>query len=89
MKNYENVCIKLNQVNDSLMYSLETALLDELETENGVKRARDLFYIVWDILNQIEADLDELNGHIAVCNAVYAVNYVNDLKAELESVKNT
>ena len=91
MKNLDNVCIKLNQVNESLMYALETALVDEWGTEEAaersIKRARDLFYIVWDNLNQIEKDLDELNGHIKVCNAVYAVNRVNELKEELETLK--
>ena len=91
MKNLDNVCIKFNQVNESLMYALETALVDEWETEEAtersIKRARDLFYIVWDSLNQIEKDLDELNGHIKVCNAVYAVNRVNELKEELEALK--
>lgn len=91
MKNLDNVCIKFNQVNESLMYALETALVDEWETEEAaersIKRARDLFYIVWDSLNQIENDLDELNGHIKVCNAVYAVNRVNEMKEELEALK--
>lgn len=93
MKNLENVCLKLNQVNDSLMYALETALINvnERETdednEKAIKRSLDLFYIVWDSLTQIEKDLDELSGHIKVCNAVYAANHVNELKSELASLR--
>ncbi len=91
MKNLDNICIKFNHVNESLMYALETALINTQETkeaaELSIKRAMDLFYIVWDSLNQIEKELDELNGHIKVCNAVYAVNRVNELKEELEALK--
>ncbi len=88
MKDLENVRIRLNQVNDGLMYALETALINEQEGEySSIKRTHDLFYIVWESLTQIEKDLDELSGHIKVCNAVYAVNHVNELKSELACLR--
>ncbi len=56
-------------------------------SEKAIKRTRDLFYIAWESLIQIEKDLDELSGHIGVCNAVYAVNHVNELKSELARLR--
>ena len=33
------------------------------------------------------ADTEELNGHVKVCNAVYAVNKVDEMRATIERLK--
>lgn len=88
MKSFESILLKLEQV-DSLMYSIEGAMInatvEELSTED--KRLHNLIYLLWDQLQQITKEVTEVNGHIDVCNAIYAVNRVEELKRELVELK--
>ena len=88
MKTLETITIKLEQM-DSLMYSIESAMLEvDGEDINAAKRLHNLVYLLWDHLQQLAKDATEVNGHIKVCNAIFAVNHVDELKAEIERLKN-
>ena len=50
-------------------------------------RLHNLIYLLWDQLKQVTADTEELNGHVKVCNAVYAVNKVDKMRATIERLK--
>ena len=88
MKTLEDIIMKMDQL-DSLMYSIETAMLDAAPADAGEKviRLHNLIYLLWEQFLQARADIDELNGHIEVCNAVYAVNRVREMQDEIERLK--
>lgn len=89
MKNLDEMIIKMEQI-DSLMYAFEGAILNADETfgeNNEKKQVHNLFYLLWEQLQQVQKDAEELNGHIGVCNAIYAVNRVEELKQELAELK--
>ena len=88
MKSLESVIQKLDQL-DSLMYSVEGALIDAAEEIIGseTKRLHNLFYLLWEQLQQVTKDVEEVNGNIEVCNAIYAVNHVEEMKRELAELK--
>ena len=77
--------MKMDQL-DSLMYSIETAMLDAAPADAGEKviRLHNLIYLLWEQFLQARADIDELNE---VCNAVYAVNRVREMQDEIERLK--
>lgn len=68
MKTLEDIIMKMDQL-DSLMYSIETAMLDAAPADAGEKviRLHNLIYLLWEQFLQARADIDELNGHIEVC----------------------
>lgn len=89
MKNLDDMIIKMEQI-DSLMYALEGALLntdEEADCDTDKKQVHNLFYLLWEQFQQLQKDADELNGHIEVCNAIYAINRIEELKRELAEVK--
>lgn len=89
MKSLESILLKLEQV-DSLMYSIEGAMIEVADEElnDEAKRLHNLIYLLWNQLQQITKEVIEVNGHIEVCNAVYAVNRVEELRRELAEMKN-
>lgn len=65
---------------DSLMEAFEAKFLhfldlgkDEMEERNKGAMA---FYAMRDLLKKMEADAEELCGHMEVCNAVFAINQI-------------
>lgn len=88
MKTLENIILKLEQM-DSLMFSIEGAMIEAAEEDlsNETKRLHNLIYLLWEQLQQVSKDVGEVNGHIEVCNAIYAVNRVEELKQELAELK--
>lgn len=88
MKTLDDVIIKADQL-DSLMYAIEGQMLQAADDEGGegMLRLHNLFYLLWDQLKQISADITEVNGHIKVCNTILAMNHVEDLKAEIGILK--
>lgn len=89
MKSLENIIIKLEMM-DSLMFSIEGAMIEATteELSDETKRLHNLIYLLWEQLQQVTKDVGEVNGHIEVCNAIYAVNRVEELKRELVELKN-
>ena len=66
MKTLEDIIMKMDQL-DSLMYSIETAMLDAAPADAGEKviRLHNLIYLLWEQFLQARADIDELyNGLI-------------------------
>jgi len=87
MKTLEDIILRLDQM-DSLMFSIEDAMLAAAENGgNDTKKLHNLVYILWEQLQQVTKEATELNGHIEVCNAVYAVHRVEELKNELAELK--
>ena len=88
MMNFDDILVKLEQV-DSLMYSVEGAMIAAAPEDGGaeVTRLHNLVYLLWDQLRQIAEDTKELNGHVKVCNAIYAVNKVDEMRATIERLK--
>lgn len=88
MKSLENITIKLEMM-DSLMFSIEGAMIEATteELSDETKRLHNLIYLLWEQLQQVTKDVGEVNGHIEVCNAIYAVNRVEELKRELVELK--
>ena len=80
--------MKMQQI-DSLMYSVESAMIDAAPEGGGeaVTRLHNLVYLLWDQLKQIGEDMEKLNGHAKVCNAVFAVNDVDEMRATIERLK--
>ncbi len=89
MMNFEDITLKIEQIN-SIAYALEGAMIEAEghgPDDKEAKQMRNLFYALFDQLEQLQKDADELHGHITVCNAIFAVNHVNELKAELAQLK--
>lgn len=89
MKNFEDMIIKMEQI-DSLLYAMESALLNDSENfddNKAKKQVHNLFYLLWENFSKLQDDAEELNGHIGVCNAIFAVNRVNELKQEIADLK--
>lgn len=88
MKDFCDVIAKLDQI-DSLMYSVETAMLDAApaEADKKVMNLHNLIYLLWEQFSQVRSEVDELNGHIQVCNAVFAVNRVQEKNDEIETLR--
>lgn len=89
MINFDSIAIKVSQVN-SLAYAIEGAIAEAPGLDVGdskTKQMLNLFYVLQGELAQLGKDVEELSGHIAVCNAIYAVNRVNELQEEIERLK--
>ena len=86
MKNFDNIIARLEQV-DSLVYAVETEMLKAEGVGEEFTRMQHLFYLLWEQVKQIAAEVDELSGHNLVCNAIEAVNHIAELKAEIERLK--
>ena len=89
MIGFENITTRIEQIN-SLAYALEGAMIEATghsDSDRETKQMLNLFYLLQGELVQLAKEADELNGHITVCNAVFAVNHVEELKAELAQLK--
>ena len=80
MKTFDDILVKMGQL-DSLMYSVESAMIEAAPEDGGEEVIR------LHNLKQVTADTEELNGHVKVCNAVYAVNKVDEMRATIERLK--
>lgn len=63
---------------DALMEAFETKYLYFLDVGKDEFDERDrgalAFYAIWDLLKKMEADAEELCGHMEVCDAVVAAS---------------
>ena len=80
----ENCTMNMNLMNaidgiqkaDAMMYAIETSFLDVMvgpEEQERLNRGTSAFYVLWDIINGIDDDLQKLQGDELVVDAVYAV----------------
>ena len=86
MKDLESIIVKLCEL-DSLMYVIEGEMIAVNEAGSDMKHLHNLIYLLWGQLQQMENDVEEINGHIKVANAVLAVNHVEELERELAEAK--
>jgi len=87
MINVRNVIFKAERL-EALAYAVDNEMLS-ITTEgcseencDRISRAQYLFDILYDELKNLKTALDDLSGHIRVCDAVYAVNQVRQITAE-------
>ena len=88
MKNYDDLYARLDNIN-GVMYSAEGTIINsvDMSTHEG-KSLTGLFYTLWEQIKALEGDIREIEGHTNVCNAILAVNHVEELKEELALLKN-
>lgn len=87
MKNYDDLYARLDNIN-GVMYSAEGAIINsvDMSTHEG-KSLTGLFYTLWEQLKALEIDIQEIEGYTNVCNAIFAVNQVEELRAEIQQLK--
>ena len=89
MKNLDYVAGKLEALS-TIAYYIESAAIEctvNDEDSHAANRLIDLVAVMKGQIQQILSDFDEVAGHIEVCNAIYAVNNVNELKTEIARLK--
>ena len=84
--NLDKILIKAGQIKD-VAYSIEGALIEADNGSEPLRRATNLFYVLLEQLNAMSEELDKLSEHISVCNAIFAVNRVDELKREIATLK--
>lgn len=84
--NIDKILIRAGQVKD-VAYSLEGALIEADNGNDAIIRATNLFYVLLEQFDFLNKELNALNEHINVCNAIFAVNRVSELKKEIEELK--
>ncbi len=87
MKDFNDLYARLSNIN-GMMYAAEGAVINSADMRsNEGQSLSGLFYILWEQLKALESDIQEIEGHTNVCNAIFAVNQVENLKAEIELLK--
>lgn len=88
MRTLEDAIIKVGQVDD-FMYMIEGAMIDAVPDaqDASTRRLHSLVYILMDQIRAIKEDLEEANGHITVCNAIFAAGHVRELEAEIKRLR--
>lgn len=88
MMNIDEMICKIDEI-DTLSYSLESLLYEADVFNSGEKGKKvvHLFFVLQEQIENLANKAHELSGHIEVCNAVNAVNHVNELKAEIKRLK--
>lgn len=88
MKDFNDLYARLSNIN-GMMYAAEGAVINSADMRsNEGQSLSGLFYILWEQLKALESDIQEIGGHTSVCNAILAVNHVEELKEELALLKN-
>ena len=86
--NVDKLVTKAEQVK-ALAYTLEGAIIDADLYGAGEesRRAADLFFLLQEQIEMLSELVNNVGGHIEVCNAIYAVNRIDELKTEIERLK--
>ena len=58
-----------------------------LEKDNVAAHTAALCYLLQEQIKQVQSDVIALEGHCRVCDAVWAVNHVEELQAENEALR--
>lgn len=74
---------------NTLAYYTESALEEDdcSKTAESRDRLAHMVYALVDKLKEIGPALEEVNGHIQVCNAVFAAAHVREMQKELEELR--
>lgn len=89
MKTFDDIAIRIGAI-ESLMPSIEKSLDDAFLESGGspaIEQAQNLVYILTEQIEAAQAEINEVAGHIRVCNAVYAAGRVWELQEEVERLK--
>ncbi len=86
MKFFEDAAVKMEEI-EALFCAVEKALPEIDGNPKERMQIENLIYILWDKVKELNKGIDELSGHIQVCDAIYAVNRVDELKREIELLK--
>mgnify|MGYP003305884037 CR=1 FL=1 len=84
--NLDIVLTKAVQIFD-LAHALEGAIIEIDDGGEPVRRVQSLFYVLLEQFEFLNSELNKLNEHVYVCNAVFAINRVQELKDEIEKLK--
>lgn len=84
--NLDTVLTKAGQISD-LAHALEGGIIEVDNGSEPIRRVQNLFYVLLEQFEILKSELEKLNEHIYVCNAVFAVNRVQELKNEIEQLK--
>ena len=89
MKTFDDIAIRIGAI-ESLMPSIEKSLDDAFLESGGspaIEQVQNLVYILTEQIEAAQAEINEVAGHIQVCNAVYAAGRVRELQEEIERLK--
>lgn len=89
MKTFDDIAMRIGAI-DSLMPSIEKSLDNAFLDSGGspaIERVQNLMYILTGQIEAAQAEINEVAGHIQVCNAVYAAGRVRELQEEVERLK--
>lgn len=89
MKTFDDIAIRIGAI-ESLIPSIEKSLDDAFLESGGspaLERVQNLVYILTEQIEAAQAEINEVAGHIRVCNAIYAAERVRELKEEIERLK--
>ena len=86
MKTFDDIAIRIGAIESlvpSIEKSLDDAFLESVESP-AIERVQNLMYILTEQIEAAQAEINEVAGHIRVCNAVYAAGCVQELQEEVE-----
>ncbi len=87
MNAIEIIEMKLGQI-ESLLYVFEDEMIQAFEGElKNKQRTHNLFCVLLDQFELLEKTVEEAKGHSRVCDAISAVNHVQELRDEIEALK--
>lgn len=74
---------------DALMHSAEAYLMIEVPPESReiVDRGGYIFYAIWDAIQKVSEDLEQLSGDCLVVDAIYAAEDVRRRRGTLRTEK--
>jgi hypothetical protein len=74
---------------DALMHSAEAYLMIEVPPENRemIDRGGYIFYAIWDAIQKVSEDLEQLSGDCLVVDAIYAAEDVRRRRGTLRTEK--
>lgn len=72
---------------DALMHSAEAYLAIEVPPENRemIDRGGYIFYAIWDAIQRVSEDLEQLSGDCLVVDAIYAAEDVRKRRGTLKT----
>ena len=82
MKTFDDIAIRIGAIESlvpSIEKSLDDAFLESVESP-AIERVQNLMYILTEQIEAAQAEINEVAGHIRVCNAVYAAGCVQELQ---------
>jgi len=89
VKTFDDIVIRLEMMEtiaDYMESAIDDAILASGMSDKAAK-VQHLFYILLEQITQTKEEATEIAGHVKVCNAIFAVNRVNELQAEIDRLR--